>query len=110
MVHDSEYFKKRYKLFIRFIKENNLYGEYRRIRESLSVLQINNTMLGRRIRTNGQALHMIMVATDVKTKPKIIQRYSDFKLFYKYSKEDVRTKITKLKPKWKKIIIKLENE
>lgn len=92
MVHDSEYFKKRYKLFIRFIKENNLYGEYRRIR------------------TKGQALHMIMVATDVRTKPKIIQRYSDFKLFYKYSKEDVRTKITKLKPKWKKIIIKLENE
>lgn len=53
---------------------------------------------------------MIMVATDVKTKPKIIQRYSDFKLFYKYSKEDVRTKITKLKPKWREILIKLENE
>ena len=27
MVNDSEYFKKRYKLFIRFIKENNLYVE-----------------------------------------------------------------------------------
>ena len=65
MVNDSEYFKKRYKLFIRFIKENNLYGEYRRIRENLSVLQ--KTMLGRRIRTKGQALHMMMVATDVGT-------------------------------------------
>ena len=76
MVNDSEYFKKRYKLFIRFIKENNLYGEYRRIRENLSVLQ--KTMLGRRIRTKGQALHMMMVATDVRHCPPRIQIYSDF--------------------------------
>lgn len=33
MVHDYEYFKKRYKIFIRFLKENNLYEEYRNIIE-----------------------------------------------------------------------------
>lgn len=108
MVNDSEYFKKRYKLFIRFIKENNLYGEYRRIRENQSVLQ--KTMLGRRIRTKGQALHMMMVATDVRNCPPRIQIYSDFKMFYIYSEEDVCKKIQKLRPKWKKIVKKLENE
>lgn len=108
MVNDSEYFKKRYKLFIRFIKENNLYEEYRRIRENMSVLQ--NTMLGRRIRTKGQALHMMMVANDVRNYPTRIQIYSDFKMFYIYSEEDVCKKIEKLRPKWKKIVKKLENE
>lgn len=108
MVNDSEYFKKRYKLFIRFIKENNLYEEYRRIRENMSVLQ--NTMLGRRIRTKGQALHMMMVARDVRNYPTRIQIYSDFKMFYIYSEEDICKKIEKLRPKWKKIVKKLENE
>ena len=108
MVNDSEYFKKRYKLFIRFIKENNLYEEYRRIRENMSVLQ--NTMLGRRIRTKGQALHMMMVANDVRNYPTRIQIYSDFKMFYIYSEEDVCKKIEKLRPKWKKIVKKLENK
>ena len=108
MVNDSEYFKKRYKLFIRFIKENNLYEEYRRIRENLSVLQ--NTMLGRRIRTKGQALHMMMVARVVRNYPTRIQIYSDFKMFYIYSEEDVCKKIEKLRPKWKKIVKKLENK
>lgn len=37
-MNDSEYFKKRYQLFIRFIKENNLYEEYRRIREKVSYI------------------------------------------------------------------------
>ena len=108
MVNDSEYFKKRYKLFIRFIKEYNLYEEYRRIRENLSVLQ--NTLLGRRILTKGQALHMMMVAKDVRNYPTRIQIYSDFNMFYIYSKEDVCKKIEKLRPKWKKIVKKLENE
>ena len=100
MVNDSEYFKKRYQLFIRLLKENNLYEEYRRIRENLSVLQ--KTMLGRRIRTKGQALHMMMVATDVRNCPPRIQIYSDFKMFYRYSEEDVCKKIQNLDRNGKK--------
>ena len=50
-MNDSEYFKKRYQLFIRFIKENNLYEEYRRIREKVSVCVSNNTMLGKKMRS-----------------------------------------------------------
>ena len=110
MVHDSEYFKKRYKLFIRFIKENNLYEEYRRIREKLSVCVSNNTMLGKRMFTKGQALHMLMVATIVKNNPTKKQTYSDFHLFYEFPNVDICIKIEKLKPKWKRIINKLENK
>lgn len=114
MVHDSEYFKKRYKLFIRFIKENNLYEEYRKIIEKISVSVSNNTMLERRIFTNGKAFHILMVAMDVKNNPTKKQTYSDFKSFYQFScvyvNDDIRIKIEKLKPKWKRIINKLENK
>ena len=53
---------------------------------------------------------MMMVATDVRNCPPRIQIYSDFKMFYRYSEEDVCKKIQKLRPKWKKIVKKLENE
>lgn len=110
MVHDYEYLKKRYKIFIRFLKENNLYEEYRRIIENLSVSVSNNTMLERRISTNGQALHMLMVETYVKLNTTKKQTYIDFHLFYKFPNYDICIKIEKLKPKWKRIINKLENE
>lgn len=109
-MNDSEYFKKRYQLFIRFIKENNLYEEYRRTREKIYVWISNNTMLGKRMFTKGQALHMLMVATIVKNNPTKKQTYSDFYSFYQFSNDDIRIKIEKLKPKWKRIINKLENK
>lgn len=110
-MNDSEYFKKRYQLFIRFIKENNLYEEYRRTREKLSVwISNNNTMLGKRMLTEGQTLHMLMVATIVKNNPTKNQTYSDFHSFYQFSNYDIRVKIKKLIPKWKRIINKLENK
>lgn len=109
-MNDYEYFTKRYQLFIRLIKENNLYEEYRRTREKLSVWVSNNTMLGKRMFIKGQALHMLMVATDVKNNPTKKQTYSDFKSFYQFSNDDIRIKIEKLKPKWKRIINKLENK
>lgn len=110
MVHDSEYFKKRYKIFIRFLKENNLYEEYRRTREKVSVFMSHYTMLEKRMLTNGQTLHILMVATYVKNNPTKKQTYCDFSLFYRFPKEDVCIKIEKLKPKWKRIINKLENK
>lgn len=110
MVHDYEYFKKRYKIFIRFLKENNLYEEYRRIIENISVSVSNNTMLERRIFTNGKAFHILMVAMDVKNYPTKKQTYSDFKPFCQFSNYDIRVKIKKLIPKWKRIINKLENK
>ena len=109
-MNDSEYFQKRYQLFIRFIKENNLYEEYRRTREILSVLVSNNTMLGKRMFTKGQTFHMLMLATIVKNNPTKKQTYSDFYSFYQFSNFDICQKIEKLKPKWKKIINKLENK
>lgn len=109
-MNDSEYFKKRYQLFIRFIKENNLYEEYRRTREKLYVWISNNTMLEKRMFTKGQALHMLMVAMDVKNNPTKKQTYSDFKPFYQFPNYDICIKIEKLKPKWKRIINKLENK
>lgn len=109
-MNDSEYFKKRYQLFIRFIKENNLYEEYRRIIEKLYVWVSNNTMLGKRMFTKGQVLHILMVAMDVKNNPTKKQTYSDFYSFYQSSNDDIRIKIEKLKPKWKRIINKLENK
>ena len=109
-MNDSEYFKKRYQLFIRFIKENNLYEEYRRTREKLYVWVSNNTMLGKRMFTKGQTLHILMVATIVKNNPTKKQTYSDFNFFYQFSNDDIRIKIEKLKPKWKRIINKLENK
>ena len=40
--------------------------------------------------------------------------YSDFNFFYQFScvyvNDDIRIKIEKLKPKWKRIINKLENK
>ena len=109
-MNDSEYFKKRYQLFIRFLKENNLYEEYRRIIEKLYVWISNNTMLGKRMFTKGQALHILMVAMDVKNYPTKKQTYSDFKSFYQFPNYDICIKIEKLKPKWKRIINKLENK
>lgn len=109
-MNNSEYFKKRYQLFIRFIKENNLYEEYRRTREKIYVWISNNTMLGKRMFTKGQTLHMLMVATIVKNNPTKKQTYSDFYSFYQFSNDDIRIKIEKLKPKWKRIINKLENK
>ena len=109
-MNDSKYFKRRYQLFIRFIKENNLYEEYRRTREKLSVPISHYTMLGKRMLTKGQALHMLMVATDVNNNPTKKQTYSDFGLFYRFPNYDICVKIEKLKPKWKRIINKLENE
>ena len=109
-MNDSEYFKKRYQLFIRFIKENNLYEEYRRIREKLYIWVSSNTMLGKRMFTKGQTLHILMVATIVKNNPTKKQTYSDFHFFYQFSNDDICTKIEKLKPKWKRIINKLENK
>ena len=109
-MNDSEYFKKRYQLFIRFIKENNLYEEYRRIREKLYIWVSSNTMLGKRMLTKGQTLHILMVATIVKNNPTKKQTYSDFNFFYQFSNDDIRIKIEKIKPKWKRIINKLENK
>ena len=109
-MNDSEYFKKRYQLFIRFIKENNLYEEYRRRREKLYIWVSNNTILGKRMFTKGQTLHILMVATIVKNNPTKKQTYSDFHFFYQFSNDDIRIKIEKLKPKWKRIINKLENK
>ena len=108
MVHDYKYFKKRYKLFIRFLKENNLYEEYRKIIENQLVHY--NTMLERRISTKGQTLHILMVEAYVKKNPTKKQTYSDFKSFYQFPNYDICTKIEKLKPKWKRIINKLENK
>ena len=110
MVHDYEYFKKRYQLFIRLLKENNLYEEYRRIIENLYVCVSNNKMLERRIFTNGQALHMLMVAAKERNRQTRLPIHHDFSMFYIYSTYATCQKITKLKPKWRKIINKLENE
>lgn len=107
MVHDSEYFKKRYKIFIRFLKENNLYEEYRKIIENRLVC---NTMLERRISTKGQTFHILMVAAKERNRQTRLPIYHDFTMFYRYSTYITCQKITKLKPKWRKIIKKLENE
>lgn len=53
---------------------------------------------------------MLMVATDVKINPTKKTTYSDFYLFYLFSNDDIHIKIEKLKPKWKRIINKLENK
>lgn len=45
-----------------------------------------------------------------KDKPNKKQTYSDFYSFYQFSNDDIRIKIEKLKPKWKRIINKLENK
>ena len=66
MVHDSKYFKRRYQLFIRFLKENNLYEEYRKIRENMTVLQ--KTMIGRRIHKKEQELNKKKVTKDIRKK------------------------------------------
>lgn len=107
MVHDSEYFKKRYQLFIRFIKENNLYGEFRKIKENRLVC---NTMLERRISTKGQTFHILMVAAKERNRQTRLPIYHDFSMFYIYSTYTICQKITKLKPKWRETIKKLENE
>lgn len=108
MVHNFEYFKKRYKIFIRFIKENNLYGEYRRIIESLAIHY--NTMLERRICANGKTVHIMMLATKERNRQTKLSIYHDFTMFYRYSTYATCEKIEKLKPKWKRIINKIENE
>ena len=108
MVHDYEYFKKRYQLFIRFLKENNLYEEYRRIIENRQVHY--NTMLERRISTNGKAFHILMVAAKERNRQTSLPIHHDFSMFYIYSTYTICQKITKLKPKWRKTIKKLENE
>ena len=108
MVHDYEYFKKRYKIFIRFLKENNLYEEYRKIIENRQVHC--NTMLERRISTNGKAFHILMVAAKERNRQTRLPIHHDFSMFYIYSTYTICQKITKLKPKWRKTIKKLENE
>ena len=108
MVHDYEYFKKRYKIFIRFLKENNLYEEYRRIIENRQVHY--NTMLERRISTKGQTFHILMVAAKEQNRQTRLPIHHDFSMFYIYSTYAICQKITKLKPKWRKTIKKLENE
>lgn len=108
MVHDYEYFKKRYKIFIRFLKENNLYEEYRKIIENRQVHY--NTMLERRISTNGKAFHILMVAAKERNRQTSLPIHHDFSMFYIYSTYTICQKITKLKPKWRKTIKKLENE
>ena len=108
MVHDYEYFKKRYKLFIRFLKENNLYEEYRKIIENQLVHY--NTMLERRISTKGQTLHILMLAAKERNRQTRLPIHHDFSMFYIYSTYTICQKIEKLKPKWKRIINKLENK
>ena len=108
MVHDYEYFKKRYKLFIRFLKENNLYEEYRKIIENQLVHY--NTMLERRISTKGQTLHILMLAAKERNRQTRLPIHHDFSMFYIYSTYTICQKITKLKQKWRKTIKKLENE
>ena len=108
MVHDYEYFKKRYQLFIRFLKENNLYEEYRKIIENRQVHY--NTMLERRISTNGKAFHILMVAAKERNRQTRLPIHHDFSMFYRYSTYNICQKITKLKPEWRKTIKKLENE
>ena len=109
-MNDSEYFKKRYQRFIRFIKENNLYEEYRRIREKLYIWVSNNTMLGKRMFTKGQTLHILMVAAKERNRQTRLPIHHDFSMFYIYSTYTICQKIEKLKPKWKRIINKLENK
>ena len=108
MVHDYEYFKKRYKLFIRFLKENNLYEEYRKIIENQLIHY--NTMLERRISTKGQTLHILMLAAKERNRQTRLPIHHDFSMFYIYSTYTIYKKITKLKPKRRKTIKKLENE
>ena len=108
MVHNYEYFKKRYKLFIRFLKENNLYEEYRKIIENQLVHY--NTMLERRISTKGQTLHILMLAAKERNRQTRLPIHHDFSMFYIYSTYTICQKIEKLKPKWKRIINKLENK
>lgn len=110
MVHNFEYFKKRYKIFIRFLKENNLYEEYRNIIEKISVSVSNNTMLERRMFTNGKAFHILMVAAKERNRQTRLPIHHDFSMFYTYSTYATCEKIEKLKPKWKRIINKIENE
>ena len=108
MVHNYEYFKKRYKIFIRFLKENNLYEEYRKIIENQLVHY--NTMLERRISTKGQTLHILMLAAKERNRQTRLPIHHDFSMFYIYSTYTICKKIEKLKPKWKRIINKLEKE
>ena len=110
MVHDSKYFKRRYQLFIRFLKENNLYEEYRKIREKLSVFHNSNILLEKRMYTKGQTLHILMMADKARNRQTRFPIYHDFYMFYRYSTYSTCQKIEKLKPKWREIIIKLENE
>ena len=110
MVHDSKYFKRRYQLFIRFLKENNLYEEYRKIREKLSVFHNSNILLEKRMCTKGQTLHILMMASKAQNRQTRLPIYHDFYMFYRYSTYSTCQKIEKLKPKWREIIIKLENE
>ena len=63
-------------------------------------------MLGKRMFTKGQTLHILMVATIVKNNPTKKQTYSYFNFFYQFSNDDILIKIEKLKPKWKRIINK----
>ena len=67
-------------------------------------------MLGKRMFTKGQTLHILMVATIVNNNPTKKQTYSDFHFFYQFSNDDILIKIEKLKPKWKRIMNKLENK
>ena len=110
MVHDSKYFKRRYQLFLRFLKENNLYEEYRKIREKLSVFHNSNILLEKRMCTKGQTLHILMMAAKARNRQTRLPIHHDFSMFYTYSTYNICQKITKLKPKWRKTIKKLENE
>lgn len=75
MVHNSEYFKKRYQLFIRFLKENNLYEEHRKIREKLSVFYNSNILLEKRMYTKGQTLHILMMAAKARNRQTRLPKY-----------------------------------
>lgn len=98
---------KQYAKFIRFLKENNLYEEYRKIREKLSVFYNSNILLEKRMFTKGQTLHILMMAAKARNRQTRLPIYHDFYMFYRYS---TCQKIEKLKPKWREIITKLENE
>lgn len=51
-----------------------------------------------------------MVAAKERNRQTRLPIHHDFSMFYRYSTYTICQKITKLKPKWRKTIEKLENE
>ena len=59
---------------------------------------------------NKITLNILMMADKARNRQTRLPIYHDFYMFYRYSTYSTCQKIEKLKPKWREIIIKLENE